>query len=89
MKLTMHLRLAQIDRKRFKQFFFLVLLKILMPTPALGFILGGLITTTLLLAFREVMLVYPFLWALLMGCLVVGFAIAWQVIYDHYWEGAE
>lgn len=89
MKLVMHLRLAEWDRKRFKQFFFLVLLKILMPTPALGFVLGALVSAVILIVFRGLLLSMSLFGALAAGCVVATAAIVWQVIYDRYWEKAE
>ena len=61
--------------------------RLLAPTPALGFILGGFVTTVLLALFRGLLQVSPLFWAVAVGSTIAALAIIWQRIYDRYWEG--
>lgn len=56
------------------------------PTPAAGFVFGGL-STALMLWFAAPLLVErPLLAALLIGCEIAGLAWIWQGLYDRYWR---
>jgi hypothetical protein len=85
MKLIEHFKKAEREGKPFKRFFFLLLVNGLVPTPSLGFILGGITTILLTWFIGGILEVAPLGGALMAGGVVAALAIIWQRIYDSYW----
>ena len=58
----------------------------LSPSPALGFILGGLTTATMLWIAAPLLVDRPLLAAVLVSIEIAGLSWIWQILYDRYWR---
>jgi len=73
--------------KRLQAVFLLILQRLLTPTPAMGFLLGSMITL-----FLAPVVVLRFEWtvaALTFGVIITVCAAAFQRLHDNYWEKQE
>jgi hypothetical protein len=59
---------------------------ILMPTPALGFVLGGIVTAGLIWLAAPMIPHRPIFFIVLTAAEIGVLAWIWQLVYDRYWE---
>lgn len=69
--------------------FWFNLYRLTVPTPALGFVLGGLVTMGLMWLAAPIIPHKPLVVAVLIAAEVGVLAWVWQKIYDRYWERVE
>jgi hypothetical protein len=60
--------------------------RIFTPTPALGFVIGSLVTAGLMWLAAPIIPHRPLIVALLIAAEIGVLAWIWQLVYDRYWE---